>query len=488
MKQMECDVVVIAAGPAGLAAAVSAAERDAQVIILEKANTTGGASNMGMGPLGVETRIQRESLIGLTREEAFQKFMDYTHWRVDARLVREYLYKSADTIEWLEEMGVEFFGAYRYFPESEATWHIVKPESGEMGPRAASSMMRILTERAQELGAEVLLETPAKKIIKEDGRITGVVATDKSGEEIHISCNAVVVATGGFGDNPEMIKQFTPYEYGKSMFNFRIPGVVGDGMKMAWEVGAARTECNMEVAYGCPVGDAYPTVKGVHQQPNLMVNLDGERFVNEEVMSNTTYFSNALFTQKKSVGFSIFDDSILNYYAKNGVDKYNLVFHITSLDSYKSEMEQAVQTDPGFFFMADSIEELAEKMGVNKEGLVATVAEYNEACKSRDVLFNKDARYLKPLKGPRFYAIAFYPGAYGSLGGIKINYKTEVLDEEWNKIPGLYAAGTDANTIFGDSYVFILPGNTMGFALNSGRMAGENAVEYLIDLYSQDEE
>ncbi|NLK89473.1 MAG: FAD-binding protein, partial [Clostridiaceae bacterium] len=95
---------------------------------------------------------------------------------------------------------------------------------------------------------------------------------------------------------------------------------------------------------------------------------------------------------------------------------------------------------------------------------------------------------LKPLKGPRFYAIAFYPGAYGSLGGIKINYKTEVLDEEWNKIPGLYAAGTDANTIFGDSYVFILPGNTMGFALNSGRMAGENAVEYLIDLYSQDEE
>ena len=385
-------------------------------------------------------------------------------------------------------MGVEFFGAFRYFPESEASWHIVKPESGEMGPRAASSMLRIMTERAKELGAEFLLETPAKKILREDGKITGVIAVDKNGEEIHISCSAVVVATGGFGDNPEMIKQFTPYEYGKNMYNFRIPGVVGDGMKMAWEVGAARTECNMEVAYGCPVGDAYPTVKTTHTQPNLMVNLQGERFVNEEVMSNTTFFSNALATQKNSVGFSIIDDTILNYYVKNGADKVSLVFHIKSFDTYREEMAKAVQTDGKFFFAADSIEELADQMGVDKANLAKTVAEYNESCKSRDLLFGKDARYLKPLKGPRFYAIAFYPGAYGSLGGIKINYKTEVLDNEWETIPGLYAAGTDANTIFGDSYVFILPGNTMGFALNSGRMAGEHAVEYLVDLYDQEAE
>ena len=128
---------------------------------------------------------------------------------------------------------------------------------------------------------------------------------------------------------------------------------------------------------------------------------------------------------------------------------------------------------------------MAAKTGIHAENLKKTVAEYNAACKSRDELFNKDARYLKPLKGPRFYCVTMAPGAYGSLGGIKINYKTEVQDTEWNTIPGLYAAGTDACTIFGDSYVFILPGNTMGFALNSGRMAGEHAVEYLVDLYSQ---
>ncbi len=487
MKQMECDVVVIAAGPSGLAAAVAAAEKEAEVIVLEKANTTGGASNMGMGPLGVETKIQRDNLIGITKEEAFRKFMDYTHWRVDARLVREYLYKSADTIQWLQDMGVEFFGAFKYFPESEASWHIVKPESGEMGPRAASSMLRIMTQRAEELGVQFLLETPAKKILKEDDEIVGVLAVDKDGEEIQIDCGAVIVCTGGFGDNPDMIKQFTPYEYGKNMFNFRIPGVVGDGMKMAWEVGAARTDCNMEVAYGCPVGDEYPTVKVTHQQPNLTVNLNGERFCDEDVMSNTTFFSNALFTQEKSVGFSIIDETILNYYIKNGVDKASLVFHVEDFEPYRDEMAKAVQTDPDYFFAADSIEELADKMKVNKDSLLKTVEEYNEMCASRDTLFGKDFHYMKPLKGPRYYAVAFYPGAYGSLGGIKINYKTEVQDENWKPIPGLYAAGTDANTIFGDSYVFILPGNTMGFALNSGRMAGENSVDYLVDLYSEDE-
>ena len=293
MKEIECDLVVIAAGPAGLAAAIAAAEKDAQVVVLEKARTTGGASNMGMGPLGVETRIQKEMLIGITKEEAFEKFMNYTHWRVDARLVREYLYKSASTIEWLQKMGVEFVGAFKYFPNSEATWHIVKPESGEVGPRAASKMIKIMTEYAQELGVQFMLETPAKQIFKEGGRITGVMAVDSTGEEVKINCNAAIVATGGFGDNPDMIKEFTPYEYGKNMFNFRIPGVVGDGMKMAWEVGAAKTDFNMEMAYGCPTTGEYSTVVQTHNQPNLTVNLQGERFVNEEVMANTTFMSNA---------------------------------------------------------------------------------------------------------------------------------------------------------------------------------------------------
>lgn len=485
MKNFEYDIAVIAAGPAGLAAAVAAAEKNASVIVFEKSNTTGGAGNMGMGPLGVETRHQKERMIKLTREEAFSKFMDYTHWRVDPRLVREYIYKSADTIQWLEDMGVEFAGAYRYFPGSEATWHIVKPESGRFGPRAASRMFRIMTQRAEELGVQFLLETPAKKILKENGRITGVTGVDKNGEEVVVSCNAVIVATGGFGDNPEMIRSLTGFEWGKDMFSFRIPGLVGDGIRMAREVGAGETDYNIEMAYSCPSPNNCDTIKGIHTQPNLMVNLQGERFMNEEVMANTTFTSNVLATQKGRCGFSIIDDSIKKYYEKNGIDDMNLVYHVTSSENYDREMKEVLQKKDPYIFAADSIEELAEKTGIDKQGLLKTIEEYNHACSTRDTLFNKNFRYLRPLIGHRFYAVKFFPGGYGTLGGIKINYKTEVVTDDFEVIPGLYAAGTDACSIYGDSYVFILPGNTMGFAINSGRMAGENAVDYLLKLYGE---
>lgn len=493
MKQYECDICVVAGGLAGLAAANAATELGASVIVLEKAATTGGAANMGMGPLGVETAYQRQGLIGLTREEAFEKFMNYTHWRSDARLVRNYIWKSADTIEWLQKMGVEFLGAYRYFPDSEQTWHIVKSESG-IGPRAASAMCKIMTDHAAEEGVEFLMEHSAYKLEKdEEGRICAVLAHDKNGEEVRVDCAAAILCTGGFGNNPEMIKQYTPYEYGKSMFSFRIPGITGDGIRMAWEAGAGHTPGNMEVSYGNLLTGQYHCLGRVHMQPNLTVNRQGERFINEEIQANTTFTSNALALQKDSVGFSILDDSIVDDYRRNGLPNVNLVEPNADARDYYDDVDEALRVnDPGFF-CADSIAELAEKMGVDAERLAQTVAEYNEGCATHDTLFGKSHKFLKPLLGPKYYAVALVPSGYGSLGGIKINYKTEVVTEDFEPIPGLYGAGTDVNSIYGDSYVFILPGNSMGFSLNTGRMAAENAVEYVTALYesmedSEDEE
>jgi len=113
MKKMEADVIVVAAGLSGLAASISAAENGASVLTFEKANTTGGAANMGMGPLGVGSRIQREHMISLTPGEAFRKHMYFTHYRVDARMVRDYYFKSGETIDWLTDMGVQFSGVQR---------------------------------------------------------------------------------------------------------------------------------------------------------------------------------------------------------------------------------------------------------------------------------------------------------------------------------------------------------------------------------------
>jgi len=483
MKQLEADIVVIAAGTAGMAAVVAAAERGARVIAFEKGATTGGTGNMGNGLFAVGSRLQIMKQVGLTKEEAFKLFMDYTHWRVDGRLVKAYIDKSANTIDWLEKMGVEFIEPAAYFPGSQFTWHIIKPSSGvpfRGSSGAAATMIKIMTDRAKKLGAQIFLQTPAKRILKKNGRIVGAIAEDASGEEIQANARAVIVATGGFGDNPEMIKKYTGYEYGHDLFSFRIPGLAGDGLRMAWEVGAMPTPMNMEIIYGTPHLENQQQIYCTLRQPGLMVNLQGERFMNEEIMVNTTFTGNAIATQKDRCAIAIYDEDTKKYYAESGVDFVSSVFQVTKADKLDAEWQQALAQGNTEVFAADSLEELARKAGINQANLEKTVAEYNVACETgRDELFHKKASYLRPIKRPRFYAGRVFPGAYGSLGGIKINYKTEVLDKDYEIIPGLYAAGVDACTIYGDSYVFILPGNTMGFAVNSGRMAGENAAAYV---------
>ena len=483
MSSMEADVIVIAGGPAGLAAAIGAAEGGASVILFEKGSTTGGTANMGMGPFAVESRLQKAKQIDLTKDQAFKIFMDYTHWRVDAKLVRAFINKSADTIDWLEKMGVVFVDAASYFPGANFTWHIVQPESGKPGPTAAATMTKIMTEQARKLGVKILLQTPVKKIVKQGDRITGVIAEDRSGNDIQADGKVVIVATGGFGDNPKMIKKYTEYEYGKDMYNFRVPGVEGDGIRMTWEVGGAKTAMDMEMIYGIPDGGLDFGLMAIFHQPNFMVNLLGERFVNEDLMGNATFTGNAIAAQKDRCGFAIFDTGIKEHYEKDGFDHPLGIAPDLRVEDVEATIQDSINQGCPNLFIADSLEELAEKTGIDLEGLKENLAEYNLNCeKGRDPLFSRNWEHLHALKGPRYYACKNMPSAYGSLGGIKINYKTEVLDKEWKKIPGLYAAGTDACTIFGDSYVFVLPGNTMGFALNTGRIAGENAVKYINSL------
>ena len=479
MREFEADVIVIGGGAAGLSAAITAAEKGAQVIILEKANTTGGCANMAMGLLGVETKLQKERLVDITRERAFEKFMDYTHWRSDAKLVKKYIDQSAETIEWLQSMGVEFALPSKYFPGSEATWHIIKPKTGNPGLRAAATMIKAMTERAEELGVKILLETPVKSLIKDNGEVIGVTANDKDGE-LEAYAGAVIISTGGFGDSPEFIKKYTQYEWGKDLFSYRIPGLTGDGIQMAWDAGAGKDYMDMELVFFAPNTGGYAPIELPFRQPNLFVNLDGKRFYNEQVVENPVFSVNAISRQKNRVAFSIIDNKTLKKYDENGLDLINVVTSSMDMSYFYQEMEEMIKNGNDVLFIADSIEELAEKTGIDKDGLAATMKNYNEACKTGgDKEFNKNSKYMVPIDGSKFYALKFAPSAYGSLGGIKINHMTQVVTDGIQVIPGLFAAGTDANSVCNPDYVFILPGNTLGFAVNSGRMAGRNAVEYI---------
>lgn len=274
MKKLECDVAIIGAGPSGLAASVQAADDGAKVMVFEKANVVGGAANMGMGPLGIGTKQQQAQMVDIDVERAFKMFMDYTHWRVDANLVKKYFENSASTIEWLEDMGLEFAGAYKYFPKSEATWHIVAVNGG-IGRNGGAIMNKTMMEKGKELGVEYFLETPAKKILKdESGKICGILATDNTGEEIEVSCKAVIIGTGGAGDNPQVIKDRIGYTFGEDMFNFAIPGLKGEGIKMAMEAGAATTDMNVEMIYILPNSDFGP---GLHPCNIHAAKLNGKQ-------------------------------------------------------------------------------------------------------------------------------------------------------------------------------------------------------------------
>jgi fumarate reductase flavoprotein subunit len=343
MKHMEADVVLVGGGMSGLCAATQAQESlnatgGGSVVVFEKSSTIGGAANMGMAFFAVESQMQKETMTNnYTKDEAFNFFMEYTHWRSDAKLVRRWFNMSGDTVKWMQDKGVEFLGVFKYFKNSKETQHMVKvPGSNKPTERCASVMIKTVTDYAREIGVEFNLNTSVKELLMgSQGQVRGVIAVGEDGEEIECLCNTVIVTTGGIGNNVEMIEKHMGWKWGVDMFTFRIPGLDGDGMNMVWKVGGKQATVNMEVTYNTPgTTDVFKTLSEVMRQPNLMVNLDGKRFFNEEHMDNTTYTGNAILQQKHHIGITIIDSKIVDYYKEHGLDYITYHHNVTTMDHW----------------------------------------------------------------------------------------------------------------------------------------------------------
>jgi fumarate reductase flavoprotein subunit len=473
---METDMVVIGSGVSGLAAALTAAEGDARVIVFEKQRTPGGTSNFFEGMFAVESDMQREQYIEYSCDQAFKNIMEYSHWRANPRLVRAIVDESAGTITWLRRQGIEFAGVTINMPNSPRTYHIVKG--------GGLAVVKILVTKAKEKGVDLRLATPVKRIIKEGGRITAVLAEAESGD-IRVNTKAVVVASGGFANNKEWIKKYTGFDLGKNLIPVGNTDKFGDGIRMAWEAGAAEEGIGVVELYRAgpittEIGGQveWPTV-----QPDLWVDPLGERFCDEGIAFYDTSVGNVNAKFKDGYTYSIFDSSILRRLKEQGLDKSVNVRTPpgSKLLSFDKELEILFEKGNTDVSVADSVEELAGKMGIDAAVLKSTVAEYNKFCeKKHDDLFAKDPRYLRPLVGPKFYAVKAHTVTLGTMGGIKINHNTEVIDKKENIIPGLYAAGFDAGGMYGDSYhISVASGSAVGFAFNSGRISGKNALKYI---------
>jgi fumarate reductase flavoprotein subunit len=454
---------------------VTAAEGGVKVIVFEKETSFGGTSNFFEGTFAVESDMQRERYITYSRDEAFKNIMEFTHWRANPRLVRAIVNESAATIAWLKKQGVEFIDATTNLPDAPATYHVVKGK-GE-------AVVKALVTRAKQLGVELVPKTPAKRLIKAGERIS-VVVFDRDDEEAQVKVKAVIIASGGYANNKEWIKKYTGFDLGNNLIPVGNVDKMGDGIRMAFEAGAAEEGIStLELFRVGPVGPEFAMGSQLEFaviQPDLWVDSTGVRFCDESIGFYDTPVGNAAARQKDGYTYSLFDETIKQSMIENGIIKSTTarVPPGSRTTGLETEMAAALERGSTEVFKADSIEELAIKISIKPEVLAATIEEYNKFCEQGyDELFVKDRRYLRPLKGPKYYAIKAHTVFLGTMGGIKINERAEVIDKKGRVMPGLYAAGFDAGGMYGDSYAMRpASGLASAFAMNSGRIAGRNAL------------
>jgi fumarate reductase flavoprotein subunit len=467
----EADVVIVGGGGAGLGAGIEARERGATVIVLEKErNNRGANSARAAGTFAVESPLQKEKGINYTRDEAFRQAIAYSHWLNNVPLVRKIIDISADTIDWLLKYGVQFKDVTGIWADCPKTWHLFIGD-----PTRQPHFLPVLTKAAGESGVKILYRTPATGLIAGPrGRVIGVEA-ETDGQPVKIRARGgVILASGGFGANKEMLKKYTRWDERFKHYGCR--SNTGDGIRMAEASGASLE--GMDVLLMSQVRKEAPGELWVPSvQAYLFVDKDGQRVVDESIQNVWTEMGNVILRQKDHTLIVIFDEDSRNTLINTGAKVSFHIFWWEGKKATKLDEEMEMGLKRGFIKKAATIKELARAIKVNPETLENTVARYNQSCdKKYDDMYLKDPRFLEPVRKPPFYAmICDRPEYYVTLGGTRINADCQVLDSSKNVIPGLYAVGNDAGGMWIGCYNPHMSGGCLGFAINSGRIAGENA-------------
>jgi len=501
-EEMTTQVVVVGGGASGSAAALEAAEAGAKVIVVEMTSSPAGQGTMAGGLFAVNSSQQKESGENVDPQWIYDQFVETGNYQVNGGLLSRIIQLSGSTADWLEDHGCRLTlahpgtgGYYEHrLTHPAATLHGYT-DGGTAGITA-------LLDAVSKAGGTVLFETKATELIMEDGKAAGIKAEKADGGILTIHADAVFLATGGFGGNEEMVKEIFGEGYGVS----RVGTNIGTGIEMALSAGAdAGYDKAITMHYGLSRGGtAWGSVlNSALLNPYLHVDVDGNRFMNEEsFIFEPIKSSDVIKSLPQRKAYEIFDSTMIETVKEGGTAALTDVFggelaenptkfievghEIDTAASYElsktptdltEEIEALVAEEK--IIAADSPEELAEKLEMTH--LVDTIARYNELCdQGKDTDQFKSEKYLDKLEG-RLYAVPITPSVFlGTLGGVEINQYCEVLTKQGKAIPGLYAAGSDTSGVYGNSYVFF-EGGTLGYAYNSGRLAGQSAAEYVAE-------
>ena len=476
------DIIVIGAGGCGLAAAVTAAEKGANVAILEKMPSPGGNSILAFGIFGSESPTQRRLEVDVPKDAVFKYAMDWAHWKINPLIERAFIEKSGDTISWLEDKGMYFDKVpliYNYF--NFRTFHVVGvgPDGKEVA-NTGREVTKRLRKICDESGVQIYSKCKANKIVLDKtGRVAGV-TVDYNGKEIQINAKSVIIATGGYGGNKELLKKYHP-SYNEHLTYSGLPHLTGDGIKLAEEAGAA-TESSGTLLLSlhfCKPIHSHSSINDMARDPHTMwVNMQGERFTSEWITDHAF----AVYRQRDKCLYALFDEKFKRQFIQETrhLSGFCGTSDVTIIPGAPLDDDIASESERGAAKVAESWGEIASWMGIPAEVLEETIEKYNLACDQRyDPIFNKDRRYLDALRTPPYYAIRCYQDFHTAIGNIKINQNMEVLNQQHSPIPGLYAGGDSCGGWSSDVYCIGLAGHAFGFAINSGCIAGENAAKYI---------
>lgn len=442
------DVVVIGSGGAGMSAAISAKQAGANVAIFEKMPVIGGNTTKSSGGMNAsETKFQKEQGIDDTNDLFYEESLKGGKGTNDPELLRYLVDNSAEAIDWLDSIGitlsdVSFSGGF-----SKARIH--RPADGSA---VGGYLVNGLYNNLMENKIPIFVNADVTEIIEKDGAASGIKVT-VDGKKKTISAKAVVDAAGGFGANMDMITELKSELKGYVTTNHE--GATGDGIALAQKLGAATVQLEQiqihPTVYQEEGKAPFLVSEAIRGEGAILVNAQGNRFYNEmETRDNVSAAINVL---PESYAYVVFDQGLRE--------------HSKSIDTYEEK---------GMTVKADSIEELAKAIGVSEENLKATVESWNKyVADKKDTDFGRTTGMDRDLSKAPYYAIKVSPGIHHTMGGLKINTNTEVLKEDGQAIPGLYAAGEVTGGVHGNNR---MGGNAVADIVIFGRQAGTQAAAY----------
>ena len=491
---VDADVVVVGAGGAGMTAAITAAAEGKTVVILESQSMVGGNSVRATGGMNAgKTVYQDENEFGesagveKTLKTAAEKYADNEtitalaktvseQWAAyqanptgyfdsvelmeldtmiggkginDPELVETLCANSADAIDWLDEHGITLHSVSSFGGASVKRIH--RPVNAEGKTVSVGSyMIPLLQENCEKAGVKMMLDTTATEILTDaNGAAVGVKATGASGETVTVNAKAVVLATGGFGANLDMVVKYKPEL--KGFMTTNAPGIQGQGIEMAEAIGAATVDMDqIQIHPTVEANTAALITEGLRGDGAILINEEGQRFIDE--VGTRDVVSAAEIAQTGSYSWLVVDQAMAD--ASSVIQGY---------------------IKKGYTVTGATYEELGKAMGVDAAAFAETMEKWNGYVEAKnDPDFGRTS-FANPLNTAPYYAVKVTAGVHHTMGGLKINANTEVLNEKGEVIPGLFAAGEVTGGVHGANR---LGGNAVADFTVFGRIAGAAASDY----------